>query len=96
MGQLKKVGAPLLNARIRLPLDGTTSPWNLLNKMARYTKVPDLHNSLTYLPECLPLLVAAMQARRTGTLHFVNPEPVSTAFINPLISNWTIWSSSSI
>lgn len=81
MGQMNRYGSNILNVRIRLPLDVNAGSRNLLTKLSRYDAVPDLPNSLTYLPECIPLLVAAMHARYTGTLHLVNPEPVSTAWI---------------
>jgi 3,5-epimerase/4-reductase len=42
---------PVLNLRLRMPFDGSDNPRNLLTKIAKYSRVLDTENSLTYLPD---------------------------------------------
>lgn len=70
-----------LNVRIRMPVVGYHDPRNLVTKVLKYDSVIDIPNSITYLPECLPILCKMMEVCKTGTVHLTNPDTVSPAEI---------------
>ena len=86
LGVASDAGCSVLNARIRLPIMDKSHPRNALDKLAKYTKVPAIRNSVTYLTECMPLLVEAMHRRMFGPLNLVNPDPVPLSTIKRAIS----------
>lgn len=68
---------PVLNLRLRMPFDGSLSPRNLLMKLRGYTRVLDVENSLTYIPDLLRAAAMLIEKRRTGTFNVVNPGAIS-------------------
>ena len=64
--------ANVLNIRMRLPVSSDGSNRNLITKIASYKKILNIPNSVTVLPELLPVLLKLMKKRHTGTLNFVN------------------------
>lgn len=68
---------PILNLRIRMPFDGTTEPRNLLTKLRGYTRVLDVQNSLTYIPDFLQALSVLVAQRARGTFNIVNDGTLS-------------------
>ena len=67
----------VLNLRLRMPFDRSDSERNLLTKLARYDKVLDAVNSMTYVPDFLSATKTLIDQRITGTFNVVNPFPVS-------------------
>ena len=63
----------VLNVRIRFPLSDDTSPRNTITKITSYKRIMSVPNSVTVLPDLLPVLLKLMKKRHTGTLNFVNP-----------------------
>ena len=47
----------VLNLRIRMPIVNYTNPRNFITKITRYEKICSIQNSMSYLPELLPLAV---------------------------------------
>ena len=63
----------VLNVRMRLPVSADASPHDLITKLTSYKKILNIPNSVTVLPELLPILLKLMKDRHTGTVNLVNP-----------------------
>lgn len=68
---------PVLQLRIRMPFDGSTDPRNLLMKLRAYSRVLDVQNSITHLPDAVDAAVQLIEKRVTGTFNIVNPGTMS-------------------
>ena len=66
-----------LNLRIRMPFNDDDHPRNFITKIAKYPRVINIPNSISYLPDLLDVMVDLMLQRRTGTLNLVSPGVVS-------------------
>lgn len=64
-----------LNVRIRFPISEKQEPKNLLSKIIGYKRILNTLNSMTVLPDLIPILLEHVRKQSTGTLHLVNPEP---------------------
>lgn len=69
----EKLGAPVLNARIRMPIVSYHNERNLITKLTKYAKICSVPNSMTILDEMLPVLIKYAREERTGTVNLVNP-----------------------
>lgn len=67
----------VLNLRIRMPITGEYNPRNFITKITNYEKVCSVPNSMTVLPELLPMVLKMMQANKTGTINLTNPGLIS-------------------
>ena len=63
----------VLNLRIRMPITDEKNPRNFITKITKYEKICSVPNSMTVLPELLPLVIDMMKKRTTGTINFTNP-----------------------
>ena len=70
-------GQAILNLRIRMPIVGEDHPRNFITKITRYEKVCSIPNSMSVLPELLPMALELMRLRHVGTLNFTNPGVIS-------------------
>ncbi len=68
---------PVLQLRLRMPFDGTDHPRSLISKVRKYTRVLDVRNSLTYIPDFVAATQALIQKRKTGIYNMVNPGAIS-------------------
>jgi len=68
-----------LNVRIRMPIvdDYKTCDRNFITKILSYPKICSIPNSMTYLPELLPVMLDMAKKRKTGTINLTNPGVVS-------------------
>lgn len=66
-----------LNLRIRMPIVGHDSPRNFVTKIRSYAKVVDIPNSMTVLPELLPVAIDLAVRKSTGTVNLTNPGAIS-------------------
>ena len=73
----KLLHEPVLNLRIRMPFDDSDNPRNLINKIAKYDRVLDVQNSITYIPDFLEAAMKLIESRTVGTFNIVNPGTTS-------------------
>jgi 3,5-epimerase/4-reductase len=68
----------VLNVRIRMPItNDINSNRNFINKIINYKKICSMNNSMTVLPELLPLLIDMIIKKEIGTINLVNPGYIS-------------------
>ncbi len=68
---------PVLNLRIRMPITAEDHPRNFISKIIRYERICSMDNSMSYLPDLLPVAIRMMKEYRTGTVNLVNPGLIS-------------------
>jgi len=73
---LKEVPTALI-LRIRMPLSADLHPRSFLTKITKYSKVVDVPNSMTVLPELVPTIPEMMAQSITGIINFTNPGTIS-------------------
>lgn len=62
-----------LNLRIRMPITGDVNKRNFITKIVNYENICSIPNSMTVLPELLPLVLDMIKNKTTGTLNLTNP-----------------------
>lgn len=72
------LGDTMLNLRIRMPInDDLQHPRNFLYKILHYEKICSIPNSMTVLPDMLPIMVQMIQDQCVGTYNMTNPGYIS-------------------
>lgn len=64
---------PVLNCRIRMPISGESNPRDFITKISGYEKVCSIPNSMTVLPELLPMMIELAEKKHLGTVNLTNP-----------------------
>jgi 3,5-epimerase/4-reductase len=67
----------VLNVRIRMPITAEIHPRNFITKITTYANVCSIPNSMTVLPNLLPIMMDMMERRREGTVNLTNPGVIS-------------------
>ena len=67
----------VLNLRIRMPIVGYDNPRNFITKITNYEKICSIPNSMTVLPELLPIVLEMMKVNKLGTMNLTNPGVIS-------------------
>jgi 3,5-epimerase/4-reductase len=67
----------VLNVRIRMPITDEINSRNFITKITTYKKICSIHNSMTVLPELLPLMIDMCDKKVTGTVNMTNPGLIS-------------------
>jgi dTDP-4-dehydrorhamnose reductase len=68
----------VLNIRLRMPInDDIESPRNFISKILRYEKICSIKNSMTVLPDVIPIMIDMIQMKKTGTINLTNPGTIS-------------------
>ena len=67
----------VLNLRIRMPITGEPNARNFITKITNYEKICSIKNSMTVLPELLPMAMNLAEQNETGTLNLTNPGLIS-------------------
>lgn len=71
------IGGNTLNLRIRMPITNEDNPRNFITKITTYKKICSIPNSMSVLPELLPLVLEMMKRGTTGTMNLTNPGLIS-------------------
>ena len=69
LSQLPWVGI----ARLRMPVDHTPGPRNLITKLASYTQIIDVENSVTVVDDFVAVARQLIAQRAPGVFHVTNP-----------------------
>lgn len=64
---------PVLQVRLRMPLDGEPNPRNLIWKISHYEKVIDVPNSVSVIPDFIDATVQLIEKGSVGIYNVVNP-----------------------
>jgi dTDP-glucose 4,6-dehydratase len=67
----------VLNLRIRMPINGDVNKRNFIYKITTYEKICSIENSMTVLPELIPIAIDMMINKITGTINLTNPGVIS-------------------
>jgi 3,5-epimerase/4-reductase len=67
----------VLNIRIRMPITAEVHPRNFITKITNYAKICSIPNSMTVLPELLPIMIDIAEKRAVGTVNLTNPGVIS-------------------
>ena len=67
----------VLNLRIRMPVTEEENPRNFITKIITYKKICSIKNSMSVLPELLPIILDMMKNNTVGTMNFTNPGLIS-------------------
>ena len=70
-------GKDFKSCAYRMPIVGEDNPRNFITKITTYEKICSIPNSMTVLPELLPLVVDMMMNGVVGTLNLTNPGLIS-------------------
>ena len=74
---LMKMFNNVLNVRIRMPITDEIHSRNFITKITTYSKICSIHNSMTVLPELLPIMIDMCDKKVTGTMNLTNPGLIS-------------------
>ena len=67
----------VLNLRIRMPIVGYDHPRNFITKIKTYTKIINVQNSMTVLPDIIPIIIDLSHKHHVGTINLTNPGTIS-------------------
>lgn len=67
----------VLNLRIRMPITYEHNSRNFITKITNYEKICSIPNSMTVLPELIPIAIDMMNKNLTGTINMTNPGVIS-------------------
>jgi 3,5-epimerase/4-reductase len=75
---MKQLDDNVLNVRIRMPITSEkNNVRNFIYKITHYEKICSMTNSMTVLPELLPLMIDMADKKRTGTINLTNPGAIT-------------------
>jgi 3,5-epimerase/4-reductase len=77
----------IMNVRIRMPITADNSPKNFITKITNYEKICSVPNSMTVLPELIPVMIDLINRKYSGTVNLVNPGLISHNEILELYRN---------
>jgi 3,5-epimerase/4-reductase len=71
--QLMQLFENVCNCRIRMPIWNADHQRNFISKIVSYSKIHNMPNSMTYLPNMLNVLIELSRTGTTGTFNMTNP-----------------------
>ena len=63
--------------RIRMPITPNLNPRNFITKILNYKNICSYPNSMTYLPELIPIMIDISREQQRGTWNMTNPGAIS-------------------
>ena len=75
--QILSIYDNVLTLRIRMPISGDLNPKSLIVKLSKYNKLVNIPNSVTILPELLPISLELTLDRKKGIYNLTNPGAIS-------------------
>jgi dTDP-glucose 4,6-dehydratase len=63
----------VLNLRIRMPINDEENERNFITKIVNYKKICSIANSMSVLPELIPIMIDMIKNNITGTINLTNP-----------------------
>lgn len=85
----------VLNVRIRMPITSDYNSRNFVTKIINYEKICSVANSMTVLPELLPLMIDMAEKKTTGTINLTNPGLIThneiLTMYKEIVDNNFIW-----
>lgn len=75
--RIMNISSNVLNLRIRMPITNINHPRNFITKITSYEKICSVKNSMSVLPDLLPILIDMAEKKITGTFNFTNPGLIS-------------------
>jgi dTDP-4-dehydrorhamnose reductase len=67
----------VLNVRIRMPITDEIHPRNFITKITSYKRICSINNSMTVLPDLLPIMIDMCDKKITGSVNLTNPGLIS-------------------
>jgi len=67
----------VLNLRIRMPIVAEDCPRNFITKITNYKKICSMQNSMSVLPDLLPIALDMLKSGKVGTVNLTNPGVIS-------------------
>ena len=75
--ELLKCYKNVLLLRIRMPINNSNDPKNFISKLKKFDKIISVKNSMTVLPELIPVMIRMIETGKNGTWNIVNPGTIS-------------------
>jgi 3,5-epimerase/4-reductase len=75
--RIMNISSNVLNLRIRMPITNINHPRNFITKIINYEKICSVKNSMSVLPDLLPILIDMVEKKISGTFNFTNPGLIS-------------------
>ena len=74
---LMKLFDNVLNFRIRMPIVDYVHSKNFITKISEFKNICSYQNSMTYLPDIIPMMIEMSRLKVSGTYNMVNKEAMS-------------------
>ena len=74
---LTKLFNNVLNFRIRMPIVDYNHPKNFITKISEFKNICSYQNSMTYLPDIMPMMIEMSRLKISGTYNMVNKGSMS-------------------
>jgi hypothetical protein len=87
---MKLFSTNVLNVRIRMPITEEESPRNFISKLLKYEKICSIPNSMTVLPELLPVMIDLAKNQIVGTINLTNPGVIDHNKVLELVKKYKI------
>jgi len=68
---------PVLQCRLRMPVDSHKNPRNLITKITNYEKVTNEENSITVIDDLIKTAIELIKRKKTGIYNIVNPGTIT-------------------